>query len=144
MINKILGYIFLMGVECFGFFMFFHFYIIQDVIGADWDRLDELLPLSIIISVFFSLLIVFVIYKFSEEEKEKNCKNCGKKLEDDYKLCPYCGTAKHICAYCGKELKVGFEVCPYCGKDVYTCSKCNTCVKEEDKKCPNCGLDFKD
>jgi RNA polymerase subunit RPABC4/transcription elongation factor Spt4 len=25
-------------------------------------------------------------------EEEKLCKNCNKKLDDDWKYCPYCGT----------------------------------------------------
>ena len=58
------------------------------------------------------------------------CKNCGKELEGDYKICPYCGvkieneiqTEKpekkeenmRICQFCGKQINADFKICPYC------------------------------
>ena len=60
----------------------------------------------------------------------KTCKNCGKELEGDYKICPYCGvkieneiqTEKpekreenmRICQFCGKQINADFKICPYC------------------------------
>ena len=60
----------------------------------------------------------------------KTCKNCGKELESDYKICPYCGvkieneiqTEKpekreenmRVCQFCGKSINADFKICPYC------------------------------
>lgn len=60
--------------------------------------------------------------------EEKICKNCGKELEEEYKICPYCKTKteeqilienerENLCSSCGKPIDANFEVCPFCGKD---------------------------
>lgn len=47
------------------------------------------------------------------------CKNCGKPLQEDFNVCPYCGTVqKIICRKCGEELEEDFINCPYCGEPV--------------------------
>lgn len=60
--------------------------------------------------------------------EKKICKNCGKELEEEYKICHYCKTKteenilieddrENICSSCGKPIDADFEVCPFCGKD---------------------------
>ena len=55
--------------------------------------------------------------------EEKFCKNCGKQISDDFKLCPYCGekVEEEIleipCQFCRKTIKSDFKVCPYCGNN---------------------------
>lgn len=57
----------------------------------------------------------------------KTCKNCGKELESDYKICPYCGVKieneiqpekkeenMRICQFCGNQINADFKICPYC------------------------------
>ena len=52
--------------------------------------------------------------------KEKTCKNCGKQISEDFKICPYCGEKVEneileiSCQSCGKIIKSDMEVCPYC------------------------------
>jgi len=51
--------------------------------------------------------------------KTHTCKNCGKALKQEFKVCPYCGTpVDTLCRSCGKALKSGFNHCPYCGTSV--------------------------
>ena len=55
--------------------------------------------------------------------EEKFCKNCGKQISENFKLCPYCGEKieeeilEISCPSCGKTIKSDFKVCPYCGNN---------------------------
>lgn len=70
----------------------------------------------------------------------KYCSHCGKELETDMIMCPYCGTkvgddvAKDMalensksdekgCPYCGKMIPGVAVACPYCGKKISTVDK---------------------
>ena len=46
----------------------------------------------------------------------KVCVKCGKELEHDWLICPYCKTeaGPKICAACGKESQETWVVCPFC------------------------------
>jgi RNA polymerase subunit RPABC4/transcription elongation factor Spt4 len=50
------------------------------------------------------------------DDKEKvNCPMCANKVQEDFKLCPYCGyTLKPQCEKCGQDLNREWKVCPYC------------------------------
>jgi RNA polymerase subunit RPABC4/transcription elongation factor Spt4 len=50
------------------------------------------------------------------DDKEKiNCPMCANKVQEDFKICPYCGyTLKPKCKECGQELNREWRVCPYC------------------------------
>ena len=57
------------------------------------------------------------------------CVNCGNKLEEQWKVCPQCGTEvirekedivveepqKQVCEKCGNELQDDWVKCPFCG-----------------------------
>jgi len=44
-----------------------------------------------------------------------DCPMCGRKVQEDYKLCPYCGfTLKPACNKCGMELQRDWKTCPTC------------------------------
>lgn len=46
---------------------------------------------------------------------ELACGSCGKAINPDFVMCPYCGTAqKAECSNCGKELQAGWKMCPFC------------------------------
>jgi len=51
-------------------------------------------------------------------QKEQSCPSCGKGIQPDFTVCPYCGQdlKPGECSKCGKELQPEFTVCPYCGK----------------------------
>jgi predicted amidophosphoribosyltransferase len=45
------------------------------------------------------------------------CVNCQKPLEENFKVCPFCGTdvsQNRTCPSCQKETDPSWVVCPYC------------------------------
>ncbi len=51
-------------------------------------------------------------------EEREICPGCGRKVQEDFVLCPYCHTKlKKVCRACGRLLHLGWEVCPYCGAE---------------------------
>ncbi|MDW2975191.1 MAG: zinc ribbon domain-containing protein [Alphaproteobacteria bacterium] len=50
------------------------------------------------------------------------CTKCGKEINKDFKLCPYCGESvnKLTCPKCNKELESDYNLCPYCGENLKT------------------------
>ena len=51
----------------------------------------------------------------SEAEDTRPCPACGRDIEKDYVLCPYCHTrfAKR-CPACRRSVRLGWTLCPYC------------------------------
>lgn len=51
----------------------------------------------------------------------KRCPNCQNWVEEDFKICPICGTQlKGTCPSCSQAVEVGWRICPYCGKELKT------------------------
>ncbi|MFN2465643.1 MAG: zinc ribbon domain-containing protein [Candidatus Dormibacteria bacterium] len=50
-----------------------------------------------------------------ETEDSRPCPACGREIEKDFVLCPYCHTrfAKR-CPSCRKSVRLGWTLCPYC------------------------------
>jgi RNA polymerase subunit RPABC4/transcription elongation factor Spt4 len=47
------------------------------------------------------------------------CPTCGRDIEDDFVICPYCRTQfARKCSSCERTLRLGWAVCPYCAADV--------------------------
>ena len=58
------------------------------------------------------------------------CSNCGRKLNQKYKYCPYCGAKVELCPNNKEENKnYVLEKCPYCGRT----------VRSTMMECPHCG-----
>ena len=60
---------------------------------------------------------------FTEPEQEelgsRPCPTCGRDVEQDFILCPYCRTQfARRCSGCERPLRLGWGVCPYCGTEV--------------------------
>jgi len=54
-----------------------------------------------------------------EANKEYRCRSCGKLLQEEFNVCPYCGERlRKICVQCSRELEEEYKACPYCGKKV--------------------------
>ena len=54
-----------------------------------------------------------------EKKQPNQCPSCGKLLQEDFNVCPYCGEpVKITCAKCGKILAEEYNNCPYCGAKV--------------------------
>jgi RNA polymerase subunit RPABC4/transcription elongation factor Spt4 len=51
----------------------------------------------------------------AEEEDMRPCPACGREIERDFVLCPYCQTrfAKR-CPECHRSVRLGWRLCPYC------------------------------
>jgi len=48
---------------------------------------------------------------------KKVCAACGKPIESDWKVCPYCKTeivSESICTGCGRKLEPEWVICPFC------------------------------
>ena len=54
------------------------------------------------------------------ETPGKPCINCGKTLDPDWQVCPFCKTetGSPLCSGCGKTLEPGWTICPYCKAEV--------------------------
>lgn len=74
----------------------------------------------VVIAVFvpnlIGLIIYFIVRSNKKEEKVK-CVQCGSPIDDEYKLCPYCGAELSLhCSNCGKKISLEWQICPYCSK----------------------------
>jgi len=48
-------------------------------------------------------------------EEREVCPGCGRKVEPDFLVCPYCHTRlKKACPECGRLLHLSWNICPYC------------------------------
>ena len=46
----------------------------------------------------------------------QSCPNCGAPVQEDFILCPRCGTQlKRSCPSCHKAVDVDWVACPFCG-----------------------------
>jgi len=54
-----------------------------------------------------------------EESGVRPCPACGRQIEVDYVLCPYCHTrfAKR-CPNCRRAVRLGWTMCPYCASSL--------------------------
>ena len=56
-----------------------------------------------------------------EDVRTRPCPSCGKDIEHDFVLCPYCRTQfARRCQKCERSLRLGWPVCPYCAAEVGT------------------------
>lgn len=54
-----------------------------------------------------------------ETPTSRPCPKCGREIEQDFVICPYCRTQfARRCHKCGKWLRLGWHVCPYCAEEV--------------------------
>lgn len=60
-------------------------------------------------------IIVYFIVRAKKPLQKSFCSACGKPLQDDFSICPYCGHKHHACKNCRKHLEHDWKVCPYCG-----------------------------
>jgi RNA polymerase subunit RPABC4/transcription elongation factor Spt4 len=63
----------------------------------------------------FPIDIVEAIKKFFS--RGSKCPSCGKGVEENFIVCPYCQRKlKAKCGKCGQLLEPNWVACPYCGK----------------------------
>jgi hypothetical protein len=52
-------------------------------------------------------------------EGVRPCPTCGRDIDVDFILCPYCRTQfARRCGHCDRALRLGWSVCPYCAAEV--------------------------
>lgn len=50
-------------------------------------------------------------------EAGRTCPKCNNKLQEGWKICPFCGTKLELkCPNCGQSVEEGWSVCPFCGE----------------------------
>jgi RNA polymerase subunit RPABC4/transcription elongation factor Spt4 len=47
----------------------------------------------------------------------RRCASCGGEVENDFKVCPFCGTSLR-CAQCDKPIQGSWKVCPHCASPI--------------------------
>jgi len=58
-------------------------------------------------------------FERADEKVDRLCKKCGRKVSDDFTVCPFCRYALRIeCPECGKTVDRKYKLCPYCGEDL--------------------------
>jgi RNA polymerase subunit RPABC4/transcription elongation factor Spt4 len=55
----------------------------------------------------------------ADEAQTRPCPTCGRDIEPDFVICPYCRTQfSRRCGVCERVLRLGWPVCPYCATEV--------------------------
>ena len=52
---------------------------------------------------------------------QNKCRACGKPIEAEWLVCPYCTAEilrERLCAHCGKKLEPDWVICPFCKTEV--------------------------
>jgi uncharacterized Zn finger protein (UPF0148 family) len=89
------------------------------------------------------LLEAVVFGEGPQEQMKIICRNCGKELQADWKICPSCGTAGEegegnpacpgspVCPACGTALPEGAQFCCFCGAAVAHEASRNTLPQQQ-------------
>lgn len=68
------------------------------------------------IAVFVPAFVGLVIYLVVRNDRGHSCINCGRPLQADFRVCPYCGHAQDLrCPQCQTPVASDWRVCPRCG-----------------------------
>lgn len=60
------------------------------------------------------------VHSIPVKKVKRVCTTCGKNLDQDWVICPYCKTeiVERLCVNCKKELESDWLACPYCKTEV--------------------------
>lgn len=68
------------------------------------------------VATFMPNLIGVIIYLIVRYNVKKACVACGKGLQGDFMVCPYCGASQEVhCPGCEKPTAPDWKICPHCG-----------------------------
>jgi len=71
------------------------------------------------VATFMPNLIGVIIYLIVRYNVKKTCVACGKGLQSDFMVCPYCGASQELlCPGCGVPSSPEWKLCPHCGQDL--------------------------
>ena len=82
---------------------------------AKYRGMDAILwaLVATLVPCFIGLIIYLAI---SRNTLVLHCPSCGKTVDKQYALCPYCGTKlKSTCNKCNTPIENGWKICPSCG-----------------------------
>lgn len=69
------------------------------------------------VATFVPNLIGVIIYLIVRSNVKKVCVQCGRGLQGDFVVCPYCGRSQQVlCPACGTPVSPGWKVCPFCAR----------------------------
>jgi Predicted nucleic acid-binding protein, consists of a PIN domain and a Zn-ribbon module len=110
------------------------FWTYRDIRNRGSDPLLRILAVLLVAVLFLPGLVIYLIlrppYTLEEEyqrtleeeallqavEEAARCPGCGRRVQPDWLICPYCHTRlKKACHNCGKLMELPWEICPYCG-----------------------------
>ena len=67
------------------------------------------------VAVFVPNMIGLIIYLIVRQSVKNACINCGKGIQKEFKICPYCGQNQEIvCENCKKAVAPDWSTCPHC------------------------------
>ncbi|MCM1544669.1 MAG: zinc ribbon domain-containing protein [Ruminococcus sp.] len=72
--------------------------------------------LAVLAPGFIGLIIYLIV---RSENSSLHCPSCGKKVNYNFSVCPYCGSSlKAKCDRCGFVIEPGWENCPNCAEPI--------------------------
>lgn len=73
------------------------------------------------VATFVPNLIGVIIYLIVRYNVKKVCVQCGRGLQGDFVVCPYCGRSQQVlCPACRTPVSPGWKVCPFCARPLET------------------------
>lgn len=110
------------------------FWTYRDIKARARDPLSRILAVLVVAVLFLPGILIYLIlrprqtleeeYQTTLEEEallqaiEENplCPGCGRRVKDDWSVCPNCHTKlRKNCHHCGKLMDLPWNICPYCG-----------------------------
>ncbi|MGB9640991.1 MAG: zinc ribbon domain-containing protein [Anaerolineales bacterium] len=105
----------------------------RDIRQRTHDPLARILAILVVAILFLPGIVIYFILRPTntlEEEYQQSleeeallqaieepelCPGCGRKVKEDWLVCPSCHTRlKKACHHCGKLLELSWNLCPYC------------------------------
>jgi len=67
------------------------------------------------VAAFVPYFIGLIIYLVMRRSARRTCSKCGRALQIDFSICPYCGEPLSLkCRKCGEAVAPDWKVCPRC------------------------------
>jgi RNA polymerase subunit RPABC4/transcription elongation factor Spt4 len=110
------------------------FWTYRDVKARARDPLSRILAVLVVAVLFLPGILIYLILRpahtledeyqqtLEEEallqaiEETPLCPGCGRRIKDNWSICPNCHTKlRKNCYHCGKLMELPWNICPYCG-----------------------------
>jgi RNA polymerase subunit RPABC4/transcription elongation factor Spt4 len=110
------------------------FWTYRDIKARARDPLSRILAVLVVAVLFLPGILIYLIlrpahtleeeYQITLEEEallqaiEESplCPGCGRRVKDDWSVCPNCHTKlRKNCHHCGRLMELPWNICPHCG-----------------------------